>query len=45
MVELLQSPTASSIVIHVISLKRESGRFSFHSREVLQKCIESIGKL
>ena len=31
--------------IHVISLKRESGRFSFHFREVFQKCIEYIGKL
>ena len=31
--------------IHVISLKRESGRLSFHIREVFQKCIEYIGEL
>ena len=31
--------------IHVISLERESGRFSFHFREVFQKCIEYIGRL
>ena len=31
--------------MHVICLKRESGRFSFHFREVFQKCIEYIGKL
>ena len=31
--------------IHVISLKRESGRFSFHFMEVFQKCIKHIGKL
>ena len=28
----------------VISYKRASGRFSFHFREVFQKCIEYIGK-
>ena len=28
----------------MISLKRASGRFSFHFREVYQKCIEYIGK-
>ena len=27
-----------------ISYKRASGRFSFHFREVFQKCIEHIGK-
>ena len=32
-------------LIHVISFDRESGRFSFHFREVFQKCIEYIGKL
>ena len=31
--------------IHVISLERESGRFSFHFRKVFQKCIEYIGRL
>ena len=31
--------------IHVISLKGESGRLSFHFREVFQKCIEYIEKL
>ena len=31
-------------IIHVISFKRTSGRFSFHFREVYQKCIEYIGK-
>ena len=30
--------------VHVISFKRASGRFSFHFREVYQKCIEYIGK-
>ena len=30
--------------IHVISVKRAPGRFSFHFREVYQKCIEYIGK-
>ena len=33
------------IDIHVISFKRESGRFSYHFREVFQKCKEYIGKL
>ena len=34
------------MIIHVISLKRDSGRFSFHFREInFQKCIEYIGKL
>ena len=33
------------LFIHVIGLKRESGRFSYHFREVFQKCIEYIGKL
>ena len=28
--------------IHVISLKKASGRFSFHFREVYRKCIEYI---
>ena len=30
--------------IHVMSLKVESGRFSFHFREVFEKCIDYIGK-
>ena len=33
------------VCIHVISLKRKSGRFSSHFREVFKKCIEYIGKL
>ena len=30
--------------IHVMSLKVASGRFFFHFREVLEKCIDYIGK-
>ena len=30
--------------IHVICFKGASGRFSFHFREVNEKCIEYIGK-
>ena len=32
------------VLIHVMSLKVESGRFSFHFREVFEKCIDYIGK-
>ena len=33
------------MLIHVISLKKESGRLSIHFREFFQKCIKYIGKL
>ena len=42
---ICKKPVFSRHGSYVISLKRESGRFSFHFREVLQKCIEYIGKL
>ena len=31
-------------LIHVINFKGASGRFSFHFREVYEKCIVNIGK-
>ena len=37
---LIQFTFDNSLTIQVTSLKRESGRFSFHFREGFQKCIE-----
>ena len=36
--------TSKPVIIHVMSLKEESGRFLFHFREIFEKCIKYIGK-
>ena len=40
----MQKIFAISKLIHVMSLKEESGRFFFHFREIFEKSIEYIGK-
>ena len=42
--ESLQHRRTEAKLIHVMSLKEESGRFFFHFREIFEKCIEYIGK-
>ena len=44
MQELKMSKRTVDKSIHVIHFKGASGKFSFHFKEVCEKCIEYIGK-